>query len=214
MNLPSSPPDPDGSGGADRDEEEFVPPVPDAVDLVLETATMLSVFAAERLRRIEAMRRDEVAPVLGRGSGAIDMAERSIRLELAAAMRITEYAAGRLLLQAEALVNRYPRILDSLSGARITEKHAEIFVDLVDQVSPELRAEVVDRGAALAEAESVGAFRRGLRDLIARVESKTLEERHAAAVEGRRLVVEPGADGMGRSRCRAHGNCAAATRSG
>ena len=197
MNLPSSPPDPDGSGGADRDEEEFVPPVPDAVDLVLETATMLSVFAAERLRRIEAMRRDEVAPVLGRGSGAIDMAERSIRLELAAAMRITEYAAGRLLLQAEALVNRYPRILDSLSGARITEKHAEIFVDLVDQVSPELRAEVVDRGAALAEAESVGAFRRGLRDLIARVESKTLEERHAAAVEGRRLVVEPGADGMG-----------------
>ncbi len=146
--------------------------MPDAVDLVLETATMLAVFAAERLRRIEAMRREELAAIVGRGSGAVEMAERSIRLELSAGMRITEYAAGRLLLQADALVNRYPNALDALSGARITEKHAEIFVDLVDQVMPELRADIVDRAVALAEAEPVGTFRRGLRDLIARVESR------------------------------------------
>ena len=189
-------PDPEGFECADGGDT-FVPPVPDAVDLVLETATMLAVFAAERLRRIEAMRREELALIVGRGASAVEMAERSIRLELSAGMRITEYAAGRLLLQADALVNRYPSALDALSGARITEKHAEILVDLVDQVTPELRADVADRAVALAEAEPVGAFRRSLRDLIARVESATLEERHAAAVDGRRVVVESGADGMG-----------------
>jgi len=189
--------DPERFGCADDGGDAFVPAVPDAVDLVLETAAMLAVFAAERLRRIEAMRREELALIVGRGAGAVEMAERSIRLELSAGMRITEYAAGRLLLQADALVNRYPSALDALSGARITEKHAEIFVDLVDQVAPELRADVADRAVALAEAEPVGAFRRSLRDLIARAESKTLEERHAAAVDGRRVVVESGADGMG-----------------
>ena len=197
MSHPGLPPRPKGLECADGVGDEFVPPVPDAVDLVLESATMLAVFAAERLRRIEAMRREELAAIVGRGSGAVEMAERSIRLELSAGMRITEYAAGRLLLQADALVNRYPNALDALSAARITEKHAEIFVDLVDPVMPELRADIVDRAVALAEAEPVGTFRRGLRDLIARAESRTLEERHAAAVEGRRVVAESGADGMG-----------------
>src|SRR5215207_3876095 len=97
--------DPEGSVQSDGGRDEFFPSVPDAVDLVLESATMLAVFAAERLRRIEAMRREALAPLAGRGSGAAEMAERSIRLELSAAMRITEYAAGRLLLQADALVN-------------------------------------------------------------------------------------------------------------
>lgn len=179
------------------DVDDFIPPVPDAVDLVLETATMLSVFAAERLRRIEALRREELALIVGLGSGAIDVAERSIRLELSAAMRITEYAAGRLLLQADALVNRYSGALDALGQARITEKHAEILVDLLDQVMPELRADIVDRAVALAEAEPVGTFRRRLRDLIARVETKTLEERYASAVAGRCIAVEAGTDGMG-----------------
>lgn len=196
MSHPAPHRDPQGSGCADGGDEEFLPPVPDAVDLVLESATMLAVFAAERLRRIEAMRHEALAPILGRGAGAVEMAERSIRLELSAGMRITEYAAGRLLMQADALVNRYPSALDALSGARITEKHAEIFVDLVDQVTPELRADVVERAVALAETEPVGTFRRGLRDLIARLESRTLEERHAAALGGRRVVVESGADGM------------------
>lgn len=41
-----------------RAVEDFVPPVPDAVDLVVETATMMSVFAAQRLRRVDAMRQE------------------------------------------------------------------------------------------------------------------------------------------------------------
>ena len=50
-----------------------------------------------------------------------DVIERSVRLELAAAMRITEYAAGEMIALADALVRRYPSVLDSLSHARMTE---------------------------------------------------------------------------------------------
>jgi len=178
-------------------DERHVPPVPDAVDLVLEAATMVSVFAAQRLARIEALRREEVALIVGGGSGAVEVAERSIRLELAASLRITEHAAGRLMMQADALVNRYPGAWHALAGGRITERHAEIFVDLVDQVAPEVRGEVVGRALPLAEAEPVGSFRRGLRELIERVEARSLDERFEAAVRQRRLVAESGADGMG-----------------
>ena len=176
--------------------EGFLPPVPDAVDLVLETATMMSVYAAQRLVRIENMRREMVAEATGRGDAVRDILERSMRLELAAAMRITEYAAGRLLAQADALVNRYPAALDSLSSGRMTERHAEILVDLVDELPPDQRGEIAELAVELAEEEPVGAFRRTLRNQIAKVQAATLEERYSSAVRQRRLVVESGADGM------------------
>ena len=113
-------PDPEWARWVGERPDDYLPPVPDAVDLVLETATMMSVFAAQRLVRVERLRREEVASLLASGSGfgAIEVAERSVRLELASAMRITEYAAGRLTAQAEALVNRYPAALDALSVLR------------------------------------------------------------------------------------------------
>lgn len=194
-NMSNSTTDFDGPEGTPG-EVGFVPPVPDAVDLVIETATMMSVFAAERLVRINAMRRDLLVDAEGCTASQRDVLERSIRLELACAMRITEYAAGRLIVQAEALVTRYPAVLDALSGGRITEKHAEIYVDLVDAASPDVRDDVLAPALILAEAQPVGTFRRALRDLIARVESTTLEERFQAAITQRRVWVEKGADGM------------------
>lgn len=197
MATVDSRPDSGDPGVPLHDLDELAPPVPDAVDLVLEAAKMMSVYAAQRLARIDAMRREQLAEAARHGSGVVDVVERSIRLELAAAMRITEFAAGRLIAHAEALVRRYPQAWRSLAGGRITEKHAEVFVDLVDQVRPELRDEVMERAVALAEAEPVGRFRRALSELITRVEAATLEERYARAVAGRRISVEPGVNGMG-----------------
>src|SRR6478736_6776242 len=104
-----NPGDVTGSDSPDRDDGGvLIPPAPDAVDLVVETATMISVFAAQRLMRVDAMRRELLEEARGRGDGVRDIVERSIRLELASAMRVTEYAAGRLITLAEALVRRYP----------------------------------------------------------------------------------------------------------
>ncbi|MCP2638125.1 HNH endonuclease [Microbacterium sp. HD4P20] len=190
------PPDPQGLDG-EWLGDVFLPPVPDAVDLVLEAATMESVFAAQRLMRIDAMRREMLAEDAGRGAGVTDLVERSIRLELASAMRVTEYAAGQMIVQAEALVHRYPAALAALAAGRITTKHAAILVEKVDQVQPELREEVAARAVELAEAEPVGTFQRALRALIQTLEAPTLEQRYQTALQARRVVVERGTDGMG-----------------
>ncbi|MDT0144702.1 DUF222 domain-containing protein [Microbacterium sp. PRC9] len=181
---------------ADDIGEVCFPHVPDAVDLVVETATMMSVFAAQRVTRIDSMRRELLREASGRGDGVRDIVERSIRLELAAAMRITEYAAGRLITLAEALVRRYPAALDALSSGRITEKHAEIIADLLDEAPPELRDRLLERAMPSAESEPVGTFRRALRALIDSAQAATLEDRHQRAVTQRRIAVERGEDGM------------------
>jgi hypothetical protein len=179
-----------------EDVDEWMP-MPDVVDLVLEASTMESVFAAERFMRVDAMRRHLLADAAGRGAGVLDIIERSIRLELAAAMRITEYSAGRMIVRAEALVRRYPRALDALAAGRITTTHAELLVDELDQLPPELRDPLVADVVVLAETEPVGTFRRVLRALIDTVQATTLEERHRRAVASRRVSIEPAHDGMG-----------------
>ncbi len=190
------PPDPEASAGFWAGDA-YCAPIPDAVDLVVEAATMESVFAAQRLQRVDAMRRELLIEANDRGAGVRDIVERSIRLELAAAMRVTEYAAGRMIVQAEALVHRYPAALDSLGGGRMTPKHAEILVDAVDELPLELRGDVAEKAVQLAETQPVGTFRRALQALIEAVQAATLEERHQAALQTRRVVIERGRDGMG-----------------
>ncbi|MCW3493378.1 HNH endonuclease [Microbacterium sp. SSM24] len=174
----------------------WAPPVPDDVELVTEVAVMLSVFAAEQLVRIDALRRRALADGGRYGGGAAEIVERSVRLELAAALRITEAAAGILLAQAEAMVSRYPGALASLGRAGMTERHARTLVDLLDAASPEVRGRLSERAVALAEELPVGSFRRQLRRLIEREESASLTERHERELSQRRVVVEPAAEGM------------------
>lgn len=169
---------------------------PDAVDLVVEVATMMSVFAAQQLVRIDVMRREALEDAMGRGVGVRDVVERSVRLELAAALRVTEHAAGDLIARADALVHRFPAMLDALSGARTTQRHAEVFVDAMSVVEPEFWDRLVPVAVALAEAEPLGTFRRSLRTLIETVRSQTLAERYEAALAKRRIVVESADDGM------------------
>ena len=188
------PPDPEGWGD---EVERFMPPVPDAVDLVVETATMMSVFAAERYARIDEMRRELLAAAVAHGAREVELVERSIRLELAAAMRITEYAAGRLMVVAQALRGPCRAAWESLAGGRVTEKHAEVLVDLLGELTPEVQEALVDEAVALAEREPVGRFRRALHARIASATAQTLMDRTQAALRTRRVAVEPVADGLG-----------------
>src|SRR4051794_29272246 len=89
-------------------EDEWLPPIPDPVDLVVESQAMVSVHVAEQFLRVESMRQEALAEARGRGRQLVGVVERGIRLELAAALQITEHAAGTLIAEADALVNRYP----------------------------------------------------------------------------------------------------------
>src|SRR3546814_19389823 len=80
------------------------------------------------------MQREALTEVTTFRGASLEIIERSLRLELAAALQMTEHAADRLLITAEGLVARYPSMLAALQGARTTERHAEVFVELVDTV--------------------------------------------------------------------------------
>ncbi|WP_225222054.1 HNH endonuclease signature motif containing protein [Microbacterium gallinarum] len=169
---------------------------PDDVGLVTEVAAMMSVFAAQRALRVDQLRRNALADAAPYGGAVAGVVERSVRLELAAALRVTEHAAAGLLGFAQALVHRYPAALDALGRAAITERHAEILVDLLDAVEPDVRERVTTTAVELAVQFPVGAFRRRLRALLERERAATLAERHAWAVRDRRVIVEPADDGM------------------
>jgi hypothetical protein len=170
--------------------------VPDSLDRLVEAAGMVSIFAAQRYEWLARVRREaHSGPAPFRGAEP-EMIERSLRLEIAAALRITESAAERMLIEADALVNRYPALLDTLGRGNIAERHAQVFVELVDPVEEELLDRVVPRGVELAESLPVGSFRRELRKLVDTVRAVTLEDRHRAALAHRRVAVTPADDGM------------------
>ncbi|WP_374311639.1 DUF222 domain-containing protein [Microbacterium sp.] len=190
-------PEPDDWGAYPDDwGAEFLPPIPDAVDLVVEVDAMMAVFAAQRLERVDAMRHDALDAAARLGVALTEVVERGIRLELAAALRVTESAAGDLIAQADALVHRFPAMLDALGAGRTTERHTAIFVRAMAAVEPEFHAVVVPQAVALAEVEAVGAFRRSLTRLIETVRAQTLDARHREALRQRRVHVEQVDEGM------------------
>ncbi|GAB2852147.1 DUF222 domain-containing protein [Microbacterium insulae] len=176
--------------------DQWAPPIPDALDHVIEVASMMAVFASERFERVHSMHREALDDAARHGLALTDVVERGIRLELAAALRITERAAGDLLARADVLVATFQRMLDALRTGRTTERHAEIFADAMVGVEPEFHDVIAPRAVALAEVEGVGTFRRSLHRLIETVRVRTLSERHESALSRRRVVVESADDGM------------------
>ncbi|PVW04056.1 hypothetical protein DEA06_11945, partial [Microbacterium sp. Gd 4-13] len=168
----------------------------DGLDAVADVSTLMSVFAAQRFERVEGLRREAVAEAAVFRGKTTEIVMRSLRLELATVLQVTEHIAERMLATSDGLVNRYPAMLDALSHARTTERHANVFVELVDQVEPELRDQVVPLAVDLATSHALGSFRRLLRKLVDTVRAATLSERHAEAIRERRVVVQPAEDGM------------------
>jgi hypothetical protein len=188
--------DPQSVGDVWDPETDVDATAPDSVDLVVEAAAMIAVFAAQQLERIDALRREALAAADELRFGSREIAERSVRLEVAAALRSSEYAAGELIARAEALVHRFPQMLASLRAARTTEQHARIFVDAMVGVEAHFHDRIVPRAIALAEDEAAGVFRRSLKRLIESVRADTLAQRHEAALARRRVVLQDDDDGM------------------
>lgn len=171
-------------------------PHPDPLDVVQDLACEMTSQAAEQLKRIDQIRQARVADTGSVGRTLTDVVLRGFRLELAAALRITEHAAGNLIALGEALVHRYPDAMRALQDARITQRHAEILVDGLDGVEPGLRSGITADALERAETQPVGQFRRSLRTLIENARVVTLAERHQAALQQRRAYVELVDDGM------------------
>lgn len=171
----------------------FVPR--DPVDQVTDVATLIAVHTAEQYLAVAALRRDAMRRA--QTAAIVDsMVDRSVRLELAAALRITEYAAGGLMERASALVDRYPAAMDALLGARITDHHARVLVEILDDTAPDIATVVLPRAVELAEELPAGLFRRALRALVEAADAQTLTERHEKSLAERYVRVDDARDGM------------------
>jgi hypothetical protein len=168
--------------------------VPSTLDWVVMCASMATVHAAQRYRCVVELWDDAIADMHRRDRDAV-LVERSVRLEIAAALRITEHVAGRMMGVGRALVYRYATVLDSMSHADITDTHATIIVDGLDQLEV-VRDELVAEVLAAAEEMATGPFRRYVRRVVDREREATLAEQHAAAVQHRHVRVDSGVDGM------------------
>lgn len=169
---------------------------PDTLDHLIEVAGMVTMQAAQRLIGVDVLRREALADAARHGRVLTGVVERSVRLEIAAALRITEAEAGAMLTMGEALVDRYPGVLDSFACARITERHAQLLVEALEVIEPGFREQILPAAIELAEAHPVGTFRRALRALVETVRAATLTERHEQAVQRRRVVLQPDQDAM------------------
>ena len=152
--------------------------------------------AAQKLIGVNVLRREAMADAARHGRTINDVVERSVRLEIAAALRITESEAAGMLALGEALVEQFPTVLDSFASARMTERHARLLVESLQELEPEFHEQILSTAIELAETEPVGAFRRSLRALIDTVRAETLTERHIHAVRRRRVVLQPDHDAM------------------
>lgn len=168
---------------------------PDLIDQVVGMASLVSSFAAQQAVAIAEARSAALVESATRG-GDRGIAERSFRLEISQALRVTESTAERLVSQAVALTERYDRVLDALGRGAITEQHARILVDAVDAAEGPLRGELATLALELAERMPVGHFRSAVRALVDRARAVSLEQRHDDAARMRRVSVDADSDGM------------------
>ncbi|WP_460774066.1 HNH endonuclease signature motif containing protein [Microbacterium sp. GXF7504] len=173
-------------------------PGTDTLASILALEVDIRRLAAQRLRRIERLHREaEQAALTEVPAMRRDIMERSLRLELAAALRVTERTADALLARAQAIVVRYPHALRALETGAITERHADLFAEAMDRLTPDQRRGVEERAIERARCASVGAYRRWLRTLVDTVTAPTLTERHAEAVARRVVTMTNEGDGTG-----------------
>lgn len=168
--------------------------VPTTLDWVVLSADMATIHAAQRYACIVELWDDAIRAAT-RDEGASVLVERSVRLEVASALRISEHAAGRLMGVGRALVKRYPAVWEAMSHADITDTHATIIVDGLDELDV-VRDDLVGEVLALAEEMPTGPFRRTVKRIVDREREATIAERHMDTVARRHVRVESSADGM------------------
>jgi hypothetical protein len=154
--------------------------------------------SALRLRLLDGMR---LAWEAQRGGSIFtdgsDIESRSMRAEMAAALRIPERSVVNLLAVARALVHTLTETLQQLYVGNISERHARVLADETAGLNPEQTAELEQRALPHAKTLTVGKFERKVRVLRELIAPAEMVERHRVALEARELSVSVVRNGMG-----------------
>lgn len=174
----------------------------DVLDVVVGFDRLMAVLSALRAQALDQARqwfeRSEWArPTSADGSwSAATTAQRVAISEVAAALRIPESTAGRLLAQSESLVHDLPATLTALGAGDISYRHAEVVVDNAQSLPPEARADFEAAVLPRATRLTAARFRESARRTRETVHPESIAERRRTQADRRSVGVEPARDGM------------------
>lgn len=126
-----------------------------------------------------------------------DLARRSIRAEVACALRLPERTAESMLEASRQLVANLSATLSALKAGRVTYRHAEVLVEESYGLSAEHAATLERLALPVAETATVATLRNRVRRLREGLDPDTIAERTRMAVERREVTWQSGRDGMG-----------------
>jgi len=178
-----------------------------AMDDLGELQRRIDALHAERARRlVEALELAERVEVVSGSPTAktTEYVRRSTRAEVALAIGVSEYAAERLVAEAETLVSRLPATLAAVETGAVVWRAASLITECGVGIGSGLdpirarEATAAFEAAALSIVASCPPAR--LRSRLAALRDRSLAappiERHRAAREERRVAIEDVEDGM------------------
>jgi len=127
---------------------------------------------------------------------ASEFAHRSMRAEIALAIRASEYATDRLLEESSALVQDTPDVLEAVEDGRVSFRAAREIASRARELPAACREAFGLAALEMAAFAAPSRLRTRLTTLRDRIHEAPPEERHAAAYRQRRVAVEDVDDGM------------------
>jgi hypothetical protein len=176
--------------------------VSDIVDAVVNVERMIAGLTAMRAELLnEAIvlsdLQDQVSPADDPTlNPSQSMRWRSLKAEIACALRIPERTAENQLATAHSLTHELPGALAVLKAGEISYRHAEALVDSVAGLDTDAAAALETAALPYARNLTVAKFERKLRALRERANPESIVERRERAVTDREVTFIPARDGM------------------
>ncbi len=168
--------------------------VSELIEAAAQAHRMMGMFAGLRAQLLDQAKQLERAQATR--SKNLFLGERSLRAEVACALKIPERTAENLLGEAGVLVSDLPATREALSAGEISYRHAALMVEHTVSLDAATRAAVEQQALPKACGLTAAAFGRRLRVIIEGLHPETMVERHERAVEDREVSYEPAKDGM------------------
>ncbi|MET4583331.1 hypothetical protein ABIE21_002850 [Conyzicola nivalis] len=121
---------------------------------------------------------------------------RELVFELACALRIPERTAERLIWESSRIVHDLSETNTALRDGEISYRHAQVMIDQTDTLPDGASADFERELLPFAKILTVAKFAAVARKKRESLHPESITERHAAAVEERRVWVDPQQDGM------------------
>lgn len=170
------------------------------LDGLVKIDAMAAQLAAARTAAIESLRQwsDLIDSVCDDGSmSSRDLAFRSLRAEVACALRLPERTVESMFGEARVLMTALPETMTALGKGEISFRHAQVIIDNAGLLSG-AHLEKFERLAVSAAATStVATLKRQARTLRESLDPSSMPERLRQAADRREVTWSPGNDGRG-----------------